>query len=177
MVTKAQTLSADKINWLISSQRLFYIWDMLDFKLVITGFKQLVLSYFIRAILFWTDSSRSVQRFPSFSLEGKKTSAKQGNKLQVWTPKNTTGTPLEGCSSYLALQVHFANSLIQSPTVEPVYFNHSLPVANNSLKSGWLLLGCLHDNGSSSIRNEKQNLVPCLHENASSQTRTWTEPN
>ena len=31
---------------------------------------------------------------------------------------------------------------------------------------------CLHDTGSSSIRNEKQHLLPCLHESVSEQTHT-----
>ena len=32
--------------------------------------------------------------------------------------------------------------------------------------------GCLHDTGSSLIRNEKQHLVPCLHESVSERTHT-----
>ena len=34
------------------------------------------------------------------------------------------------------------------------------------------LRDCLHDTGSSSIRNEKQNFVPCLHESVYERTHT-----
>ena len=42
-----------------------------------------------------------------------------------------------------------------------------LPQKGHAVKI-WL---CLHDSGSSSIRNEKQNLVPCLYENVPKRTR------